>query len=130
MGVAKILATQEYTHAYHMWKSIADDEHTSMHFKLYFREAYIYRYELEQTAVSMGYGSANNVNHGEIEDAFVNFELATASRYAAFTKLTTTNRNLSKKLCHQEDQICALQVELCNLKVDSETQTTNVKGNK
>ena len=37
MGVAKILATQEYTHVYCMWKSIAADERTLVHFKEHFQ---------------------------------------------------------------------------------------------
>ena len=33
MGITKILATQEYTHAYRMWKSIAFNECTWVSFK-------------------------------------------------------------------------------------------------
>ena len=44
---------------------------------------------------SEGYDSANNVKHGEMEDAFMNFASATSARDAAFTKMTTTNDNLS-----------------------------------
>ena len=65
----------------------------------------------------MGYGSANNVKHGETEDDFMDFASTTASLDAVFTKLTTKNRNMSTQLRQQEDQIWALSVELCNLKV-------------
>ena len=33
MRVTKILATQEYTHVYFMWKIIADDDHTMLQFE-------------------------------------------------------------------------------------------------
>ena len=33
MGVFKILATQEYKHAYHMWKIIAENDRTWVRFK-------------------------------------------------------------------------------------------------
>ena len=37
MGVAKSLATQEYTHSYRMWKSIANDDRTWLQFKAHFQ---------------------------------------------------------------------------------------------
>ena len=129
MGVSKILATQEYTHSYLMWNSIAEDKLTWVHFKARFRESYPDREELEQTEGAADYSSVNNVKHGEMEDAFMHFASETAVRDAAFTELTTTNGNLSTQLRHQKDQIRALQAELCNLKVAAETRTTNVKGN-
>ena len=46
MGIAKILATQEYAHLYHMWKSIAADELIWVCFKAHFQEAYLDREEL------------------------------------------------------------------------------------
>ena len=69
------------------------------------------REDLEQIAGSAGYGSINNVKHGEMEDFFIDFALVTTARDADFTKLTTTNANLSTRLRHQEDQIRALQVD-------------------
>ena len=69
MGVAKILSTQEYQHAYRMWKSIAADNIMWVRFKSHFQEACMDREDLEQTAREAGYGSANNVKHGEMEDA-------------------------------------------------------------
>ena len=41
MGVAKIMALQEYTNSYRMWKSIADDDCTWLQFKAQFQEAYL-----------------------------------------------------------------------------------------
>ena len=67
------------------------------------------------------FGSANNIKHDEMEDTFVNFVLAMASRYAEFTELTTEKLNMSTQLRYQEDQIQLLQADLCNLKVASET---------
>ena len=52
------------------------------------------------------------VKRGEMEDTFMNFVLATAAHDAAFTKLTTTTGNQSKKLRLQEYHIRKLQVEL------------------
>ena len=46
MGVAKILATQEYTHAYRMWKSTTNNERTWVSFKAHFQESYLDREEL------------------------------------------------------------------------------------
>ena len=43
MGVAKIIATQEYTHAYCMWKIIATNECTWFSFKENLQEAYLDR---------------------------------------------------------------------------------------
>ena len=95
MGVEKILAMQKYSHEYCMWKSIAVDNCTLVRFKSHFQEAYLEREDIEQTDGATGYGSDSNVNHGEMEDAFMNFASATSARYAAFTKMTTTNDNLS-----------------------------------
>ena len=75
------------------------------------------------------YGSVNNVKHVEMEDAFMNFTPETAARDSAFTELTTTNRNLSMQLMHQEDHSWALKAELCNFKVVAATQTNDMKGN-
>ena len=61
MGVAKIVATQEYTHEYRIWKIIAADEHTWVRFKAHSQESYLYREEPEQTTGAAGYGGANNV---------------------------------------------------------------------
>ena len=121
MGVAKILATQEYKHAYHMWKSIAADNCTWVRFKSHFQEACLDREELDQTSGAAGYGSSNNVKHIVMEDSSMHLASATEARDAAFTKLTKTNGNLSTKLRQQEDQIRALQAKLCNLKVAAAT---------
>ena len=59
----------------------------------------------------------------------MNFTSAMAARDVAFTKLTTTTRNLSIQLRHQEDHIQALQAELCNLEVVESMQTNAVKLN-
>ena len=104
-----------------MWKSIATNESTWVRFKAHLQEAYLDREEIEQTTGAVGYDSAKNVKHSEIADAFMNFAPATAAHDAAFTELTTTNRNMSRKSRQQEDQIRALQVELCNLKIAAET---------
>ena len=119
MGVVKIHATQEKKHAYLMWKRITANERTWVHFKAHFQEAYLNREYIEQKTGATGYGSFNNVKHGEMEDAFMNFASAMADRDVAFTKLTTKNGNLSTQLIHQDDQITTLQAELCNLKVAS-----------
>ena len=39
--ISQIIAKQEYTYAYCMWKSILADERTCMGFKTYFQEAYL-----------------------------------------------------------------------------------------
>ena len=59
----------------------------------------------------------------------MNFVLATAVSYVAFTKLVTTNGNLSVKLRQQEDHIRVLRSELCNLKVAAATRPVDVKTN-
>ena len=105
MGVATFLATQEYKHAYHMRKSIAADNCTWVRFKSHFQEACLEREELDQTAGAAGYGSSKNVKHGDMEDSSTHLASATEARDAAFTELTKTNGNLSKKLKQQEDQI-------------------------
>ena len=71
-----------------------------MQFKTHFQEAYLDREELEKTAGAAGCGSANNIKHREMEDAFMNFALLTAARDAEFTELMTTNANLTTKLRH------------------------------
>ena len=126
MGIAKIMATQEYIHVYRMWNSIAADNRTWVQFKSHFQESYIDREYLRQTAGVVGYGSANNVKHSEMEDSFMNFASATATRYSEFTKLKTTSGNFSTQLRQQEDQIRALQAKLCQLKVAAATR--NVEG--
>ena len=67
------------------------------------------------------------MKHGEMEDTFMHFALENESHDAEFTKLTTTTGNQSKQLRLQEYHIWALQVELCNLKVATATQTTEGK---
>ena len=59
-----------------------------------------------------------------MEDAFMNFVLVTSAQDAAFTKLTTTNVNLTTQLGHQEDHIMSLQAKMLNLKVEVAAQTT------
>ena len=46
MGIAKIPATKEYIHVYHMWKMITDNERTWLPFKEHFQEAYLDSEEL------------------------------------------------------------------------------------
>ena len=58
----------------------------------------------------------------------MSFSSATAARDASFTNMTTTNGNLWNQLRQQEDQIWSLQEELWNLKVESATRHTKVKG--
>ena len=127
MGVTQIFATQEYTHKYRMWKSITANERTWVCFRGNLQYSYLDKEKLEKTAVAAGCSSANNVKHGEIEDAFMNFASATAENDAAFTELTKTTGNMSTQLRLQEDHIWAIHVELCNLKLASETQTTERK---
>ena len=98
-----------------------------MRLKPHFQEAYIDREGLEQTAGAAGYGSANNTKQGKMEDDFMNFASTTASQDAALTELKTTNRNLTMKLSHHKDQIMALQAEMCNLKVATTAQITEVR---
>ena len=105
MGVVKILATQEYTHGYHMWKSIADNDCTRVIYKAHFQEAYLDREELKHTAGAAGYGLANNEKEGKMENSFIDFASATPARDTIFTELTTTHVNLSTKLRQQEDHI-------------------------
>ena len=66
MGVAKMLETQEYTHTYRMWKSITADDNIWLRFKAHFQEACLEIEDLEQMSGAEGYGSANNVKHGEM----------------------------------------------------------------
>ena len=129
MGVTKIFAKQEYTHVYLMWKSVQTNQGIQVRFKEYFQKAYLDRDALKQIAGEAGYGSANNVKHGEMEHASMKFSSATAAQYAAFIKLTTKNVNMSTQLRQQEDQIWSLQDHLFNLKLTAATQTTDVKGN-
>ena len=88
-----------------MRKSIVTDNRTWVQFKSHFQESYLDIEDPEQTAGAVGYGSDINVKHGEIEDAFMNFASATASRGTAFTNITMTNGNLSTQLRQQEDKI-------------------------
>ena len=76
-------------------------------FKSHFQESYLDREEIEKTDGAAGYGSSNNVKHGDMEDTFMKFASDTAARDAAFTELKTTNGKLSTKLRQQEDQIQA-----------------------
>ena len=78
---------------------------------------------------SVGYGSDNNVKHGEMEDSLIDFTLATAAYDAAFTKMTTANGNLSTQLRQQEDQIQALQMDIWNLKLAAVTKANKEKVN-
>ena len=113
-----------------MWKTIAANEHTWVRFKAHFQEALFEREELDTTEGESGYGRANNVKHGDMEDAFMKFALTLtmAARDASFTELTTSNGNLTTKLRNQKDQIWSLQEEMCNLRVAAAVQTTEVKG--
>ena len=81
----------------------------------------------KKTAGAAGYGSANNVKHGKMEDAFMNFALAKAAGDPAFTKLLTRNSNLYTKMGHQEYHIQSLKPEFSNLKLATSTQPTKVK---
>ena len=54
-----------------------------------------------------------------MENTFMNFASVTASWDADFTKLTTTNGNLSTYLRQQKDHIRSLQEEFYNLKVEA-----------
>ena len=65
-----------------------------MRFKSSFQEANLDIEEIEQTDRAAGYGSSNNVNHSEMEDAFTNLASATTARDTAFNKITTANGNL------------------------------------
>ena len=123
MGIAKILAMQEYAHAYRMWKSIAADDSTWVRSKAHFQETYMEREDMEQTARVAGYVRPNNAKHGEMEDEFTNLLSATSARDSDFTG------NLYKTICQQEDQILALQAKLCNLKVEAATRPVKVKYN-
>ena len=63
-----------------------------------------------------------------MEDTYMNFALTTAAQDENFNKLTTINGNLSTQFSNQEDQIRALQAELCNLKVAASNRPTKVEG--
>ena len=80
MGIEKVLVTQEYTHTYCMRKSIDASDCMWVRLKSNFQEAYLEREELKHTSGVSGYGSANNVKNGDMEDTFMNFVSATASR--------------------------------------------------
>ena len=105
MGVTKIMATQEYTHAYRMWKNISADDCTWVRFKTHFQEEYMDREDLEKTSGTEGYGGDNHFKHGEMQDYFINFVSSTAARDASFTEMTMNNGNLSTKFRQQEDRI-------------------------
>ena len=113
-----------------MWKSIAEDNCTWVRLRSHFQRAYLDREEIDHTAGTAGYGSANNFKNGDMEDALTNLVTDTAAMDAAFTEITMTNGNLSTELRQQEDQIRALQVELCNRKVASATKNVEGKTNK
>ena len=51
-----------------------------------------------------------------------------ATRYAAFTELTTMNSNLTTQMGQEEGHIRLLQVEIFNLKVAASAQTTGGRG--
>ena len=101
MGIAKILATQEYAHLYHMWKSIAADELIWVCFKAHFQEEYLDREDLEQISGAAGYSSSQNVKHGEMEDFFMHFASMTEAWGASFIKLAATNRDIFTQLRQQ-----------------------------
>ena len=105
MGIAKIFVKQEYTHVYRMWKSIKDYDCTWVRFKAHIQESCLYRKELEQTVGYAVYWNANNIKHGELEDAFTDFVSATAAQDEAFTKLTITKGNLFTNLRQKEGHI-------------------------
>ena len=109
MGVAKIFATHEYTHAYCIWKIIAADDRTWVLLKAHFQGTYMDWEYLRKTSGAAGYGSANNVKHEKMEDDFMHFVSETASRDADFIKMTTTNGNLSTQLRQQEYHIRVLK---------------------
>ena len=113
-----------------MRKTIASNELTWVRFKAHFQEACFEREELDTTEGEAGYGRANNVKHGEMEDEFMEFalKLKMAARDASFTELKTANGNLTTQLRNQKDQIWSLQEEMCNLRVAAAVQTTEVKG--
>ena len=94
-----------------MWKSIATNDRTWVRFKSNFQEAYLDKGYIEQMKGERGYGSANNVNHVEMEDAFMSLVLEIAAQDADYTKLMTMNSNLPTRLIHKEDQNIALQAE-------------------
>ena len=66
MVIAQILATQDYTHAYRMWKIISVNERVWVHFKAYFQKAHIDLEEIEQTVGAERYRSTKNAKHREI----------------------------------------------------------------
>ena len=129
MGVSKILAKQEYKYAYHMWKIISYNDHTWVRLKEHQQKVYLDREELDQTEGASRYVRDNNMKHVEMEDSFMNFTSVTVAHDTAFTELTMKNGNLSNQLRQKQDQIWELQTELCNIRVELSTQTTEVKGN-
>ena len=64
-----------------------------------------YREHIKQKEVESGYGSANNIKHGDMDDAFMNFLSAAAAQDTDLAKAKTNNVNLSTQLRKQEDQI-------------------------
>ena len=112
MGIAQILSTQEYTHEYCMWKSIASNELTWVSFEAHLQEAYLDREELEKKPEVACYSSVNNVKHGKMEDAFMNFASVISARDSAIKKLITKNRNLSTQSRQKEYQIRELQEDI------------------
>ena len=98
-----------------------------MRFKAHFQESYLDQEELEKTLGAAGNGNSNNVKHGKMEDAFINISLVMAAREVELTKMTTKNGNLKMHLRQNEDNIWALQMEMCNLTVVAAVLTNQVK---
>ena len=96
-------------------------------FKSNFQDTELYIEDIEQTGGAAGYGSANNVKHGEMEDAFTNLAHAIALRDTVFTELMTTNGNFSTQLRQQEDKIRVFQAKIYNLKFASVMKTVDRK---
>ena len=90
-----------------MWKIISANDRTRVRLKEIFQESNLDREDIKQTErdEGYGYGRANNVKQGEMEDAFMNFALATEAQDSDFTKMTTTNGSLYTKLRHNKDHI-------------------------
>ena len=88
-----------------------------MNFKFYFQEEYLDWGKLKQTTGAEEYRSARNVNHGVIEDKFMNLASATAANDSACMELTMTNENFKTQLRQHEDQIKSEKLDICYLKV-------------
>ena len=83
MVISQIFITQSSTHVYRMLKRISGNERTLVNFKSHFKEAYLDQEELEQTVGVSRYGSANDVKHGEMEDASINVFVSNGSNRSA-----------------------------------------------